>query len=110
MSRGATAWPVGAWVRNAVSPGALAYIVSRGAGTGCDLPQCLVFQVTNQTTYSSPDAGAGVWDGAWHHVLGTYDGVNVRQVRSALTTQPRATTGSISALMAAAARPALSVN
>jgi hypothetical protein len=26
----------------------------------------------------SPDAGIGVWDGNWHHIVGTYDGVKVR--------------------------------
>ena len=30
-------------------------------------------------TYAiSPDAGAGIWDGNWHFVVGTYDGLNVR--------------------------------
>lgn len=26
----------------------------------------------------SPDAGTGIWDNNWHHVVGTYDGLNVR--------------------------------
>ncbi len=26
----------------------------------------------------SPDAGTGIWDGEWHHIVGTYDGAKVR--------------------------------
>ena len=26
----------------------------------------------------SPDGGPGVWDNAWHHLVGTYDGKRVR--------------------------------
>jgi hypothetical protein len=26
----------------------------------------------------SPDAGSGIWDGKWHSVIGTYDGLTVR--------------------------------
>jgi hypothetical protein len=27
---------------------------------------------------SSPDAGPSIWDGSWHHVVGTYDGATLR--------------------------------
>ena len=43
----------------------------------------------------SPDAGAGVWDGGWHMVVGTYDGNTVRLfVAVRLTPGRRITAGS----------------
>src|SRR5207247_1869660 len=39
----------------------------------------LAFYVSDGVTYAqSPDPGPGIWDGAWHHVVGTYDGASVR--------------------------------
>lgn len=78
---------VGAVVRATGSPGPFRYIVSKGAlrcvtasyglYTGPD--GGLVFYVSNGVDYVlSADAGAQLWDGAWHVVLGTFDGGRVR--------------------------------
>jgi hypothetical protein len=78
---------VGAVVRASGSPGAFRYIVSKGAlqcvtasyglYTGAD--GGLIFYVSNGLDYVlSADAGAQLWDGAWHVVLGTFDGGRVR--------------------------------
>jgi hypothetical protein len=78
---------VGAVVRATGSPGAFRYVVSKGAlqcvtasyglYTGPD--GGLIFYVSNGTqVVLSADAGAGLWDGAWHVVLGTFDGAVVR--------------------------------
>jgi len=80
---------VEAWVRNSGSPGTYRYIVSKyyedkagswssyalyTGGTGG-----LFFYVGSATTVVlSPGAGAGIWDGEWHHIVGTYDGSTVR--------------------------------
>jgi hypothetical protein len=79
---------VEAWVRNVGTPGAYRYVVSKGA-TGCDTSsygiytasaQGLAFYVNGPSGYVvSPQAtAAAVWDGRWHHAVGTYDGVTVR--------------------------------
>jgi hypothetical protein len=79
---------VDAWVNHAGTPGEFKYIVSKG-GFG-DLAASyalytgalggLQFYIFDGTTVTlSPDAGAAaVWDGNWHHVAGTFDGVTVR--------------------------------
>jgi hypothetical protein len=39
----------------------------------------LFFYVSNGTSdVLSPDAGAAIWNGAFHHVVGTFDGSTVR--------------------------------
>lgn len=79
---------VSAWVNSTSSPGAYKYIVGKGLN-GCvngaygiytGPSGGLAFYVsTSQTAFvMSPDAGAGVWDGNWHNVIGTYDGSTVR--------------------------------
>lgn len=79
---------VEAWVRNAGTPGAYRYVVSKGS-TGCNTSsygiytgsaQGLAFYVNGPSGYVvSPQAPvAAVWDGRWHHAVGTYDGVTVR--------------------------------
>jgi hypothetical protein len=81
-----TAVSVEGWVKSSY-PGVFGYILSKGASgntaasyalyTG--LTGGLFFYVFDGATFIlSPDAGAGVWDGNWHHVVGTYDGLNVR--------------------------------
>jgi hypothetical protein len=77
------------WVRSATSPGVARYIVAQGART-CEAASYglytgigggLAFYVStnNATLFSvSPAAPATIWDGAWHHVAGTYDGAAVR--------------------------------
>jgi hypothetical protein len=79
---------VEAWV-NSSTISTLRYILAKGADgvvavrgsyalhTG--LTGGLFFYVYNgATAVLSPDAGPGIWDGNWHHVVGTYDGANVR--------------------------------
>lgn len=80
---------VEAWVRRSGSPGQFRYVVSKGA-TACETASYglysgpaggLVFYVAGPgpTDFTrSPDAGAGIWDGQWHHVAGTFDGAAVR--------------------------------
>jgi hypothetical protein len=79
---------VEAWVRNAGTPGSYRYVVSKGA-TACSTSsygiytgstQGLAFYVNGPSGYVvSPQApAAAVWDGRWHHAVGTYDGVTVR--------------------------------
>jgi Concanavalin A-like lectin/glucanases superfamily len=78
---------VGAVVRATGSPGPFRYVVSKGAlqcqtasyglYTGTD--GGLIFYVSNGLQYVlSADAGKELWDGAWHVVLGTFDGGRVR--------------------------------
>jgi len=78
---------VDAWVNSPSSPGLARYVVSKG-GLG-DLESSyalytgasggLQFYVFDGTVVTlSPDAGAGIWDGKWHHVAGTYDQTAVR--------------------------------
>jgi hypothetical protein len=79
---------VGAIVRANGSPGAYSYIAAKGAfacqaasyGLYTGPTGGLAFYVSNgATSYTlSPDAGAGVWDGKWHLVVGTFDGSTVR--------------------------------
>jgi hypothetical protein len=84
-----TAVTVSAWVQQQGTPGNYRYIVAKGA-TGCIAASYglysgpnggLEFYVskTRGTTFArSPDAGDGVWDGAWHLAVGTYDGSTIR--------------------------------
>jgi hypothetical protein len=80
---------VSAWVNSATSPGNFKYVVVKGA-SGCIAGAYalytganggLEFYVSNNggLTYAiSPDAGTGIWDGAWHNIVGTFDGSTVR--------------------------------
>lgn len=75
------------WVKKDGTPGAYKYIAGKSfsgnngsynlytGGSGG-----LRFYIGYSTTQwiPSPDAGTGVWDGNWHHIVGTYDGVKVR--------------------------------
>lgn len=78
---------VEAWVRSSSGGGgAFSYVLSKGA-SGCDAGSYgmfvsaaggLVFMIYDGTSfYVSPDAGSSVWDGAWHHVAGLFDGTGV---------------------------------
>lgn len=77
---------VEAWVKRLGSPGTYKYIVGKHYGPGWNsyglytrTSGGLWFYIgTGITYYPSPDAGAGVWDGNWHHVAGTFDGSYVR--------------------------------
>jgi len=81
---------VEAWVR-ASNPGTFRYVVTKGAPTSGGSPYALYtgttgglsFYVHNHTpaptdNVQSPVAGPGIWDGNWHHVVGTYDQTRVR--------------------------------
>ena len=75
-----------AWVKSPGSPGTTKYIADKyyssgygsyGLYTGSS--GGLKFYIGSSGTYiASPDAGTGIWDGNWHHVVGTYDGAKVR--------------------------------
>ncbi len=79
---------VGAIVRAGSSPGTYRYIAAKGAfqcsvasyGLYTGATGGLSFYVSNGAySYTlSPDAGARIWDGRWHLVVGTYDGSTVR--------------------------------
>jgi hypothetical protein len=79
---------VEAWVRADGSPGIWRYVLSKGA-LGCERAAYglysgwfggLAFYVSSETAYTlTPEAPASlVWDGAWHHVVGSYDGLRTR--------------------------------
>ena len=79
---------VDVWVRRAGTPGRWRYILSKGS-VGCDRSAYglysgwsggLSFYVSSATHYTiSPEAPASVvWNGAWHHIVGAYDGGSVR--------------------------------
>jgi hypothetical protein len=77
-----------AWLRAPSSPGPYKHIISQGASdcgsasyglyTGANGGLIFYIAQASPTFTLSPDAGAGVWDGAWHHVAGTFDGATVR--------------------------------
>ena len=84
-----TAISVSAWVNAGSSPGDYKYIVAKGAesclaasyGLYTGANGGLEFYVASNTGLSwtiSPDAGAGVWNGQWHNVVGTYNGSSVK--------------------------------
>jgi hypothetical protein len=93
MARSATLEPANitaeAWVRAAASPGAFRYVMANGANsclvpsyglyTGASGGLAFVVSAGEEINFTaSPNAGAGIWDGAWHHVAGTFDGAMVR--------------------------------
>src|SRR5262245_55249976 len=79
---------VEAWVRGNGSPGTYRYVLSKGS-VNCDrsayglysgVSGGLAFYVSNTAHFfiSPQIAQSRVWDGAWHHVMGTYDGSRVQ--------------------------------
>jgi len=77
------------WVRAGASPGTFRHIASQGAylcevasyGLTTGSSGGLAFYVSagsDDALAVSPAAPATFWDGAWHHVAGTYDGATVR--------------------------------
>jgi Concanavalin A-like lectin/glucanases superfamily len=80
---------VSAWVNSSASPGDFKYIVAKGAN-GCLAGSYGLYTGANgglefyastnggATWTLSPDAGARVWDGRWHNVIGSDDGSTVR--------------------------------
>jgi len=80
---------VAVWVKNLGSPGDFRYIIDKGAnrciagsyGLYTGPTGGLMFYIAHDSgaQYTrSPDAGPAVWDGAWHLVVGTYDGTTIR--------------------------------
>lgn len=76
-----------AWVKRSGTPGTYKYIAGKhfsGNNGSYNLytggSGGLRFYIGYSSTQwiPSPDAGAGIWDGNWHHIVGTYDGVKVR--------------------------------
>ena len=87
-SLAASTLTVEAVVRAGTSPGAWRYLVSRG-GHGCVAGSYglytgeaggVALYVFDGTRYvvSATAQSAGVWNGAWHHVAGTFDGRALR--------------------------------
>lgn len=84
-----TAVSVSAWIRTTEPQGDYNYILAKGA-SGCLAASYglytgpnggLMFYIARNQGLSytrSPDGGASVWNGAWHFVVGTYDGSSVR--------------------------------
>jgi len=81
---------VEAWVRAPASPGTFRYIIANSA-TGCLFPSYglytgsdggVAFAVSGQDfdpSAVSPAAAPGaIWNGAWHHIAGTFDGATIR--------------------------------
>lgn len=80
---------VSAWVNSTSPVGNFKYILGKGAN-GCLAASYglytgaaggLQFYVSTGggTSWAlSPDSGSGIWDGNWHSVIGTYDGLTVR--------------------------------
>jgi hypothetical protein len=79
---------VDAWVRRSGSPGRWRYVLSKGSleckrsayGLYSGWSGGMAFYVSSASEYTiSPEvSSATVWDGAWHHVIGSYDGARVR--------------------------------
>lgn len=70
-----------------VNPWGISYVIAKGA-YGCSYASYALYTGASGGLYFyisgtagrflSPDAGTGIWDGEWHHVVGTYDGSAVR--------------------------------
>ena len=79
---------VDAWVRRDGSPGNWRYVLAKGS-VNCDHAAYgmytgysggLAFYVSDASHYTiSPEVSKSlVWDGRWHHVVGSYDGTRVQ--------------------------------
>src|SRR5437764_5956495 len=82
-----------AWVRSC-NPGTLAYILSKG-GEACVASSYAIYTGESGGLYFyirhnaalpypftlSPDAGTSVWNGRWHHVVGTYGWADRQTIR-----------------------------
>ena len=79
---------VDAWVRRSGSPGRWRYVLSNGSlqcnrsayGLYSGWSGGMGFYVSGTSEYAiSPEVSpAIVWDGGWHHIIGSYDGDRVR--------------------------------
>lgn len=78
---------VEAWTRRNGSPGQWKYLVAKG-GDGCEAASYALYSSANggiafyvfdgKRWWRSPQGSQAIWDGAWHHIAGTYDGKTVR--------------------------------
>lgn len=79
-----------AWVRAPASPGAFRYIIANSA-KGCDFPSYGLYTGINggvafavsgldfdPSAISPAAAPEAIWNGAWHHIAGTFDGATIR--------------------------------
>jgi len=98
------------WVRAATNPGTNAYMIAKGAN-GCvsssyalyntaDGVKFYITDTTGAVKASPPVAQASVWNGAWHHFVGTYDGANVKLYFDSALVGQTASTGAIKYNMA----------
>ena len=82
---------VTAWVRSASILPTVKTVLAHGASGGCShasyaiytggsgAPSGLRFYIWNgSAAVTSPIASNAIWNGAWHHVAGSYDGARVR--------------------------------
>ncbi len=79
---------VEAWVNSSVADQPNRYLLAKGANGYVAASYALYTGASGGLSFYvydldsgfavSPDAGAGIWDGTWHHVVGTYDGASVR--------------------------------
>jgi hypothetical protein len=78
---------VGAWVRAPQSPGTYRYVIAKGGdacvsasyGLQTSFHGGLEFYIWDgsQQRWSGHVTAAEIWDGKWHHVAGTFNGVDV---------------------------------
>lgn len=71
-----------AWVKSTDPGDEFSYILSKGAQL-CDLSSYALFTDSNNgicfyisdgvNTIKSPNPGSVIWDGNWHHIIGTFD-------------------------------------
>jgi hypothetical protein len=76
-----------AWVKRSGTPGQFAYVLAKGAQSCLAASYAIYSGVDGGITFYTFDgssyslasgAGTAVWDGAWHHVAGTFDGSVMR--------------------------------
>jgi hypothetical protein len=80
---------VSTWVRSAGSPGTNRYIIGKGAGN-CDAAsyglyttysgglRFYIYDTTRHERYSGLADPDVIWNGKWHHVAGTWDGLSAK--------------------------------
>ncbi len=73
------------WVNSANTPGDNSYILSKGAHSTIGGSYALytgynsiIFYISDGATYVHSPEGGDIWDGNWHHVVGSYDGDRIR--------------------------------
>jgi len=75
-----------AWVKSDGSPGKYKYIAGKKYAGGWGSYHLYTGNTGGLRFYigysggfiASPDAGTGIWDGNWHHIVGTYNGCVVK--------------------------------